>query len=99
MMSPLVTPVIRLTGARLLLACVLVVLAAWSPAEAGLADRVGATFALMADDFVKAFEPLQGIVVAVDGEAIYLDLGEDSGVQAGQEFTVFRRGDAFRHPI
>lgn len=68
-------------------------------AEGGLADRVGGTFSLMADEFVKAFEPLQGVVVAVEGETVYLDLGEDSGVQVGQEFMVFRRGDAFRHPI
>jgi hypothetical protein len=84
---------------RLMSACALAVLVAWSPAEAGLADRVGATFALMADEFVKAFGPMQGLVVAVEGNAIYLDLGEGSGVQVGQEFAVFRRGDAFRHPI
>jgi hypothetical protein len=68
-------------------------------AEAGLADRIGATFGLMADEFVKAFEPLQGLVVAVEGDAVYLDLGEQSGVQVGQEFAVFRRGEAFHHPI
>jgi hypothetical protein len=68
-------------------------------AEAGLADRIGGTFGLMADDFVKVFEPLQGLVVAAEGDAIYIDLGEESGVQVGQEFVVFRRGDPFRHPI
>ena len=69
------------------------------PVEAGLADRIGATFALMADEFVKAFEPLQGMVVAVEGDTVYIDLGEQSGVLAGQEFVVFRRGEAFHHPI
>jgi hypothetical protein len=68
-------------------------------AEGGLADRVGATFSFMADEFVKAFEPIQGVVVAVEGESVYVDLGEQSGAQVGQELVVFRRGDPFRHPI
>jgi hypothetical protein len=76
-----------------------VAVAATSPAEAGLADRIGATFALMADDFVKAFEPLKGLVVAVERDTVYIDLGEASGVQVGQEFSVVRRGDPFYHPI
>ena len=83
----------------LALAGALVAMLMLPAAEAGLADRVGATFSLMADEFVKAFEPLQGVVVAVEGDAVYLDLGEPSGVQVGQEFAVFRRGEAFRHPI
>jgi len=69
------------------------------PVEAGLADRIGATFALMADEFVKAFEPLQGMVVAVERDTVYIDLGEQSGVLPGQEFVVFRRGEPFHHPI
>lgn len=68
------------------------------PAWAGLADRVGATFALMADDFVKAFEPVEGLVVALDGEDLFLDLSAATGAQAGQELTVFRKGEPFHHP-
>jgi hypothetical protein len=82
-------------------------LAAWAvlvallpgPAHAGLADRIGATFSFMSPEFVKAFEPQEGLVVAVEGEAVFLDLGEASGVQVGQEFLVFRKGESFRHPI
>ena len=70
-----------------------------TPAAAGLADRIGATFALMSGDFIKAFQPIEGMVVAVDGEVIFLDRGEAAGVQVGQEFTIFRRGEAFRHPL
>ena len=77
----------------------LVTMAMLSAAEAGLADRIGATFALMADEFVMAFEPLQGMIVAVEGAAVYLDLGEPSGVRVGQEFVVFRRGEAFHHQV
>jgi len=69
------------------------------PVHAGVADRVGATFALMADDFIKAFTPLEGVVAAVEGDTLFIDLGEANGVQAGQEFTVFRAGEPFHHPL
>ena len=68
------------------------------PAEAGVADRVGVTFILMLQDFVEAFPPVEGLVVAVDGDVLYLDLTARNGVQPGQEFTVFRKGEVFRHP-
>lgn len=70
-----------------------------SPVGAGLADRVSATFALMADDFIKATNPLDGIVVAVEGATLYLDVGSREGARAGQELTVFRRGETFFHPF
>ena len=70
-----------------------------TPAEAGIADRVGVTFALMLQEFVDAFPPAEGLVVAVDGDLVYLDLAAKSGVQPGQEFTVFRKGEVFRHPL
>ena len=70
-----------------------------SNAAAGMADRVGATFALMVDDVSKAFSPLEGLVINIEGSAIYLDIGESGGAQVGQEFTIFRKGEAFFHPI
>ncbi len=78
-------------------ALVLVLLA--GPAHAGLADRVGATFGLMAEEFVRAFQPMEGVIVGVDGDVLYLDLGEGRGAQVGQEFTIFRKGEAFVHPF
>lgn len=69
------------------------------PATAGLADRVGATFLMMADDFVKAVQPIEGLIVAADGNLLYLDLGAENGAQAGQELTVFRKGEAFHHAL
>lgn len=86
-------------AARALLGALAVVLLGSAPAAAGLADRVGATFALMVEDFVGAFVPLEGIVVALEGESIFLDLGRQAGVQVGQEFTIFRKGDVFRHSL
>jgi len=78
---------------------VLGVLACVSSAVAGMADRIGATFGLMSEHFIQAFNPLEGLVVGVDGGSLYLDLGERGGAQGGQEFTIFRKGDEFRHPL
>jgi len=64
-----------------------------------MADRIGATFALMLDDFTKAFSPLEGLVIAAEGTMLYLDIGESAGAQVGQEFTIFRKGEEFYHPI
>lgn len=70
-----------------------------TPAVAGLADQVGATFGGMVDEFLKAFPALEGVVVAVEGDRLYMDLSEKDGVREGQEFTVFRKGEVFRHPL
>jgi hypothetical protein len=69
------------------------------PASAGLADRIGATFGFMLNDFVEAFEPLEGIVLEADGDRLYLDLTEADKVRPGQELTVFRKGAVFHHPL
>ena len=78
---------------------VLAALGTASSAAAGMADRVGATFALMVDDVSKAFSPLEGLVINIEGSTVYLDIGESGGGQAGQEFTIFRKGEEFFHPI
>jgi hypothetical protein len=68
------------------------------PAHAGLADQVGATFGLMLQEVVSAFPPIEGLVVQVDGDRIYIDLSQKDGVLLGQEYTIFRKGEVFRHP-
>lgn len=89
------------TAARLVASSALAVAMLVSPsaASAGAADQVGATFGLMIQDVVAAFPAVEGMVVAVDGDRIYLDLTEKDGVRPGQEFTIFRKGEVFRHPI
>jgi hypothetical protein len=76
-----------------------ILLGTFAPAGAGLADRIAATFGLMTSEFVKAFQPIEALVVAVDGELVYLDVGEEAGGQIGQEFTIYRKGDPFYHPV
>ena len=78
---------------------VLLVLLAWpTGAHAGMADRIASTFGSMADDLVKAFQPLEGLILDREGDKVYLDIGKEEGAQVGQELTVFRKGDAFHHP-
>ncbi len=87
----------RARGAGVALA--LVCLISWAlPASAGVADQVGATFGLMIQDVVSAFPAVEGLVADVDGDRLYMDLTQKDGVQPGQEFTIFRKGDVFRHP-
>src|SRR5262245_64438113 len=68
-------------------------------AAAGMADRIGITFTFMAEDFIKAARPLDGMVVALEGERRYLDAGEESRAPLGQERLVFRPRAAFHHPM
>ncbi len=82
-----------------LLTAVLLLLIPCRSARAGLADRIGATFGLMANEFVKAFQPIEGVVVGIDGDVMYLDVGESAGGQIGQEFTIYRKGEPFHHPM
>jgi len=86
----------RLPALAALLAALLLVA---GPARAGLADRIAATFALMAGDFVTAFKPIEAVVVSAEGTEIFLDVHEGNGAQVGQEYTVFRKGDMFHHPL
>jgi hypothetical protein len=53
----------------------------------------------MLQDVVGAFRPAEGMVAQVDGDRLYIDLAERDGVQPGQEYSVFRKGDVFRHPV
>jgi hypothetical protein len=79
-------------------ALALVILALAGPADAGVADQVGATFGVMLQDVVAAFPPIEGLVVQIDGDHMYMDLAKKDGVLLGQEYTVFRKGEAFYHP-
>ena len=53
------------------------------PVDAGTADQVGATFSLLIQDVVGAFPPVEGLVVQVEGDRLFIDLTEKSGVQPG----------------
>jgi hypothetical protein len=84
---------------RVLVAAQLMVMVAAGPAAAGMADRIAATFSLMADEFLLAFNPVEGIVVSLDNDEVFLDIGSLRGAQVGQEYTIFRKGATFTHPL
>lgn len=86
-------------GLVLLIALSLLLPGLVGPAGAGTADQVGATFGLMLKDVVEAFRPAEGLVVAAEGDRLFIDLTGESGIQPGQEYAVFRKGEVFRHPI
>src|SRR6185503_6937549 len=84
---------------RRVIALPLLVVLLSGPAGAGTADQVGATFGLLIQDVVGAFPPAEGLVVAAEGDRLFIDLTEKSGVRPGEEYSVFRKGEPFRHPI
>jgi hypothetical protein len=86
-------------GGLTLLTALLLLVTAVPPARAGVADQVGATFGLLIQDVVGAFPPTEGLVVVAEKERLFIDLTEKDGVRPGQEYSVFRKGDVFRHPI
>jgi hypothetical protein len=87
-------------SARQALAAALIVACVWvSPVAAGMADRVGTTFGFMAAEFIQAFQPAEGIVLSMDGNEIFLDVSARTGAQEGQEYTIFRKGASFVHPL
>ena len=69
--------------------------AAW-PA---VTDEVAVTFREVARAFGDAFPAVEGVVVAVDGARVTLDLKEPGKVFRGMELRVVRRGESFRHPV
>lgn len=89
----------RALVATFLLAALLATTIPATRAAAGMADRIGATFTLMADEFIQAFQPVEGIVVSLEGDEVFLDIGTTRGGQVGQEYTIFRKGAPFTHPL
>ena len=84
---------------RLIALIAMALTAVASSATAGLADRIGVTFGQMAEAFIKASQPVEGTVVSLDGDRIYVDLGQGTGAQVGQEMVVFRKGGVFYHSV
>lgn len=51
----------------------------------------------MSDKIIKNF-PLEGYIVARDGDAITIDLGKRTGIKPEMEFMVFKEGAVIKHP-
>lgn len=48
---------------------------------------------------MECFPVVEGVVVAQQGDLVYVDLGEGKKVLPGLELRVFRPGEDFKHPV
>lgn len=75
------------------------VLLGWGFAWSGVTEQVAVTFQEVAQALRDAFPPVEGLVVAVDGDRVLLDFKEREKIFPGMELRIVRRGEAFRHPL
>ncbi len=94
----------RSACARVLRAAILLLVSALpAAAPAPLAQELReSTFTAAAVEVARkvaeAFPKLEGLVVRVDGDILYLDLGEEQRAAPGMELSVSRPGQEFRNP-
>jgi len=65
----------------------------------GVTEQIAITFQEVAQALRDALSPVEGMVVAVDGERVSLDLKEREKIFPGMELRIVRRGEPFRHPL
>ncbi len=84
-----------------LLACVLISLTMWLWGLGAWAQETAPTTSVssqLASELVRYFPPVTGEVIKVDGGHIYVDLGAKDEVWTGLRLSVFRQGEALKHP-
>jgi hypothetical protein len=60
---------------------------------------LGATYQRVAEQFAEMFPRVEVQVAAVTGDTVRVEGAGVASLRPGLELTVFRRGDAFRHPV
>lgn len=50
-------------------------------------------------ELIDSGNVLTGVLMGVNGEQAYIDLGEESGVKTGSKYIVFREGKPIIHPV
>ncbi len=65
--------------------------------KSNTATRLGDLVVQMADKIIKNF-PLEGYVVDADDQKVTIDLGKETGVKKGMNFSVFKEGKVIKHP-
>nr|WP_092074283.1 FlgO family outer membrane protein [Dendrosporobacter quercicolus]NSL49187.1 hypothetical protein [Dendrosporobacter quercicolus DSM 1736]SDM86986.1 Curli production assembly/transport component CsgG [Dendrosporobacter quercicolus] len=48
---------------------------------------------------INEINPLEGIVILVQGDKVMIDLGREHGVEAGQTYLIMREGNPIYHPL
>jgi TolB-like protein len=89
----------RLLRAAILLSAAALTAATPAPLAQDLRESSFTTAAAeVAHKVAEAFPKLEGLVIRVDGDLLYLDLGEDQRAFPGMELSVSRPGQEFRNP-
>ncbi len=84
---------------RLWVMCVLIgllTLVVWG--QDGWAQDVSSVSSQLATELVRYFPPVTGEVLKVDGRHIYVDLGVKDEIWTGLRLSIFREGEALKHP-
>lgn len=48
---------------------------------------------------LNAMNPVEGLVLKVQDDKVFIDLGRQDGIEIGQEFEVFVEGELIKHPV
>jgi hypothetical protein len=68
-------------------------------ASPGITEQIAVTFQRVAQGLQEALPPVEGMVVAVNGERVSLEFKERARIGPGTELKLIRRGATFRHPL
>jgi hypothetical protein len=68
-------------------------------ALSGTVQAEHSPYTVFKDQALRAFQPLKGTVIAVEGTSLQSSLGKDSGLRPGMRLTVLKPGKAYVHPI
>jgi hypothetical protein len=75
------------------------ILAQAAPVRADVLQDLGATYQKTAEALAAAFPKFEGHVVAVEADTVRIEGPGAGSLRPGLELSLFRRGEAFRHPI
>src|SRR5919109_1973064 len=90
---------IRGPGWFLLSAWCTLVMALGGALEVSAQGQLGRSLERLASEIVNLFPKVEGDVVKVEGNQVFITLGAPDNIREGMELSVFRKGDEFKHPL
>jgi hypothetical protein len=67
--------------------------------EVSAQGQLGRSLERLASEIVNLFPKVEGDVVKVEGNQVFITLGAPDNIREGMELSVFRKGDEFKHPL
>jgi hypothetical protein len=67
--------------------------------EAQAQGQLSRSLERLSSEIVNLFPKVEGDVVKVEGNQVFITLGAPDNIREGMEFSVFRKGDEFKHPL